>query len=306
NRSRRCVFPEIFGICDALAYLGVTSGNIQLPSFCCHGVATGANMPKASTDKRKLTDRTLKSLRSADKPFDVRDLEVRGLRVRVMPSGQRSFVLLARYGGKHSAPTRRVLGVYDVMSLEEAREEARKWKKLIKKGIDPAAVKERERVEKEREQSNTFRAVLGAYNKDKLKKLRRGREVNRDLEKLADDFKWGARPITEITALEVRGVIQQYKDRGKIHHAHNLLGYIRRLYDWAIDQEVYAGLETSPCDHLKPKKLIGKKTQRTRVLSEVEIRAAWIGAKRLGYPYGPLFQLLMLTGQRKSEVAEMG
>src|SRR5437868_2435933 len=26
---------------------------------------------------------------------------------------------------------------------------------------------------------------------------------------------------------------------------------------------------------------------------------------RLGYPYGPLFQLLMLTGQRKSEVAEM-
>jgi integrase len=100
-------------------------------------------------------------------------------------------------------------------------------------------------------------------------------------------------------------VIKQYKDRGKLHHAHNLLGYVRRLYDWAIDQEVYAGLQTSPCDHLKPKKLIGKKTQRTRVLSDVELRAAWIGAKRLGYPYGLLFQLLMLTGQRKSEVAEM-
>ena len=57
-----------------------------------------------------------------------------------MPSGQRSFVLLARYGGKHSAPTRRALGVYDEMSLEEAREEARKWKKLIKKGVDPAAM----------------------------------------------------------------------------------------------------------------------------------------------------------------------
>src|SRR5262249_11757598 len=51
--------------------------------------------------------------------------------------------------------------------------------------------------------------------------------------------------------------------------------------------------------------LIGKKTQRTRVLSDAELRAAWIGAQRLGYPYGPLFQLLMLTGQRKSEVAEM-
>jgi integrase len=262
-------------------------------------------MPIANTDKRTLTDRTLKSLKPADKPFDVRDLEVRGLRVRVMPSGQRSFVLLARHGGKHSPPTRRVLGVYDEMSLEEARDEARKWKKLIKKGIDPSTVKEQARVEKEREQKNTFRAVLAAYNKDKLEGLRRGREVNRDLEKLADDTGWGGRPITEITALEVRDVIKQYKDRGKIHHAHNLLGYVRRLYDWAIDQEVYAGLETSPCDHLKPKKLIGKKTQRTRVLSDVELRAAWIGAERLGYPYGPLFQLLMLTGQRKSEVAEM-
>jgi hypothetical protein len=94
-------------------------------------------MPKASTDKRVLTDRTLKSLKPANKPFDVRDVEVRGLRVRVMPSGQRSFVLLARYGGNHSAPTRRSLGVYGEMSLEEAREEARKWKKLVKKGIDP-------------------------------------------------------------------------------------------------------------------------------------------------------------------------
>ena len=53
-----------------------------------------------------------------------------------MPSGQRSFVLLARYGGKHSAPTRQALGVYDEMSLEEAR----KWKKLIKKGVDPSAM----------------------------------------------------------------------------------------------------------------------------------------------------------------------
>jgi len=134
--------------------------------------------------------------------------------------------------------------------------------------------------------------------------LRRGREVNRDLEKLADDAGWGGRPITEITALEVRDVIKQYKDRGKIHHAHNLLGYIRRLFNWAIDQQVYVGLETSPCDRLKPNAIIGEKKLRYRVLSDTELRAAWIAADSVGYPYGPLFKLLMLTGQRKSEVAE--
>jgi integrase len=261
-------------------------------------------MPQASTEKRTLTDRTLRSLKPKDKPYDVRDTEVRGLRVRVMPSGQRSFVLLARHSGKHSAPTRRALGVYDVMTLEEAREEARNWQKLIKRGVDPSTVKERERADKERQQKNTFRAVLAAFNKDKLESLRRGREVNRDLEKLADDTGWGGRPITEITALEVRDVIKQYKDRGKIHHAHNLLGYIRRLYNWAIDQQVYVGLESSPCDRLKPNAIIGEKKLRNRVLNDSELRAAWVAADRIGYPYGPLFKLLMLTGQRKSEVAE--
>jgi integrase len=261
---------------------------------------------KKRAQEKPLSDRTLKSLCPAanGKPYDIKDIGSRGLHVRVMPSGQRTFVLVARYPG-HSQPARRALGVYDDMSLEEAHDKAAQWRKDIKKKIDPTRAEQQKQVEKEREQKNTFRAVLAAYNKDKLKSLRRGREVNRDLEKLADDTGWGGRPITEITALEVRDVIKQYKDRGKLHHAHNLLGYVRRLYDWAIDQEVYAGLQTSPCDHLKPKKLIGKKTQRTRVLSDVELRAAWIGAKRLGYPYGPLFQLLMLTGQRKSEVAEM-
>ena len=287
------------------------------PHFVATALPRGANMPqklndqdikelKKRTKEKPLSDRTLKNLYPAEngKPYDLKDIASRGLHIRVLPSGQRTFVLVARYP-HHSQPARRALGVYDDMSLEEARDKAAQWRKDIKKGIDPTRAEKQKQVEKEREQKNTFRAVLAAYSKDKLESLRRGREVNRDLEKLADDTGWGARPITEITALEVRDVVKQYKDRGKLHHAHNLLGYVRRLYDWAIDQEVYAGLGTSPCDHLKPKKLIGKKTQRTRVLSDVELRATWIAARRLGYPYGPLFQLLILTGQRKSEVAEM-
>jgi integrase len=260
---------------------------------------------KRRATEKPLSDRTLKSLYPAanGKPYDLKDIGSRGLHVRVLPSGQRTFVLVARYPG-HSQPARRALGVYDDMSLEEARDKAAQWRKDIKKKIDPTKAEKQKQVEKEREQKNTFRAVLAAFNKDKLEGLRRGHEVNRDLEKLADDTGWGGRPITEITALEVRDVIKQYKDRGKIHHAHNLLGYIRRLYNWAIDQQVYAGLETSPCDRLKPNSIIGEKKLRNRILGDAELRAAWIAADRLGYAYGPLFKLLMLTGARKSEVAE--
>src|SRR5215471_21400538 len=99
---------------------------------------------KASTLKRNLTDRYLKSLKGGSKPYDVRDTEIRGLRIRVMPSGERTFVLLARYqhGG---TPTRRALGSYPALGLAEARENARGWRMLISRRIDPAQEEERKR-----------------------------------------------------------------------------------------------------------------------------------------------------------------
>jgi integrase len=50
--------------------------------------------------------------------------------------------------------------------------------------------------------------------------------------------------------------------------------------------------------------VIGKKAVRTRVLTDYELRLLWKATDDLAYPYGPLFRLLVLTGQRKSEVAE--
>jgi integrase len=40
------------------------------------------------------------------------------------------------------------------------------------------------------------------------------------------------------------------------------------------------------------------------VLTDDEIRAFWRATDRLGYPYGPLFRMLLLTGQRRTEVAD--
>ena len=72
-------------------------------------------MAKAETDQRKLTDRLLQSLKGArdGKPYDVRDTEARGLRARVMPSGERTFVLLARFSkGATDTPSSRHLSGY--------------------------------------------------------------------------------------------------------------------------------------------------------------------------------------------------
>jgi hypothetical protein len=85
-------------------------------------------MADETTRKLNLTDRSVKALRPAPdgKPYDVRDGIVPGLRVRVMGTGALSFVLLARFPGSPH-PTRRALGPYGKLTLEQARAKAREW-----------------------------------------------------------------------------------------------------------------------------------------------------------------------------------
>jgi integrase len=269
-------------------------------------------MQRGFMAKKTLTDRTLKALEKrpaeAGKTYDVADGEVQGLYVRVMPSGTRSFVYIARYPGRKN-PTRRSLGKYGRLTLEQAREKAREWHALIDCGVDPRDDIKRKRLAEQRKQENSFRAVAEEFIRLAVVRQRKNHQVQQDLER---EFisKWGGRPITEITQADIVRVLDAVVKRGKdernrpaVHQAHNLLGHIRRLFNWAISRGIY-GLDRSPCDRMKPRDVIGEKTFRTRVLKNAELRALWNAAERMGYPYGPLYKMLALTGQRKSEVAE--
>ena len=89
-------------------------------------------------------------------------------------------MLIARYPGGEN-PTRRALGDYPSTTLEGGPGEGRKWRTLIKHGIDPALAEERERQANLRKQENTFAAVAEAWFQDKLPGERKGREVERDV-----------------------------------------------------------------------------------------------------------------------------
>jgi integrase len=252
--------------------------------------------------KRTLNDRTLKALKPA-KPgqrYELGDAQMAGLVIRVTDKGTKTFALVARYPGS-SNPTRRALGEYGPLGLAEAREKARHWHALIQRGIDPAIEAERERLAEQRKRAHTFGAVAEDFTREKLAAERRGIDAERTIRRELIPV-WGNRPISEITPLDVLAVIRPIKERAP-YQAHAVLGLAKRLFGWAVDAHVY-GLEMSPCDRLKPTKVICEKRPRSRMLTDDEIRAFWRVTGRIAYPYGTIARMLLLTGQRHREVSE--
>lgn len=254
--------------------------------------------------RKDLTDRGLKALQKkpakAGQRYWVMDAQVEAFGVLVNDTGKLAFFLNIRYPGSEH-PARRVLGRYGEMTLEEARSKARDWKALVARGLDPRQEAQKQaRVSQER-RANTFAAVAEAFIAEKLPAERKGKEVEQDIRR---EFipKFGPTPITELTDLDILGVINA-KKLAHPTQARNLLGTAKRLFAWAVDQRVY-GLASSPLDILKPTKIIGKKRKRRRILTDVELFALWRAADKTPYPAGAIYKLLILNALRLNEVAD--
>jgi hypothetical protein len=256
--------------------------------------------------RKHLTDRALKALRPADagSRYEVMDSDVRGLGLRVSDKGKRTFILIARYPGSKN-PVRRALGEYPMMELAEARKKARRWCQLISEGRDPKPVEresaEQQRREELRKRKDTFEAVAEDYIQRRLKNQRQAKDAERTIRRELIT-RWGHRPIGDIGMEDVIEVVEEIMGRDAPHMARNTFGHIRALFGWALTGPY--GLDKSPTDRLKPGELIGKKESRERVLDDGELAALWRVTGQIGYPFGPLYRLLLLTGARKNEWGE--
>lgn len=169
-------------------------------------------------------------------------------------------------------------------------------------GIDPLAVEAAELAAAAKKQATTFEAVAEDFIREKLPGERKGKDVEREIRR---DLmpRWKDIPIASITDLDVLAVIKAKIPDGKVG-SRNLLALVKRFFRWVIAQRVY-GVTFSPCASLQASAIIGESSgPRDRVLSEQEIFAYWRAASRMPYPYGPIYQMLMLTALRLSEVAD--
>jgi integrase len=221
----------------------------------------------------------------------------------IRPSGKEyRWAFVGRFGSKN--PTRRDMGSLGTISLAEARDKARRWITLIEQGIDPRI--EDERIKRAamqaelRRKADTFAAVAEAYLAGPVSKKRTARDTARLFNKeLLPTL--GHRPIADITRFEIKQLLTAILERPAVRTSMICFQHLNVLFNWAIEREVY-GLENSPTAAIKPATFFPKQKPRTRVLTDEELRAFWRATERLAYPYGPLAQLLLLTGARETEL----
>ncbi|MDQ6869841.1 MAG: tyrosine-type recombinase/integrase [Pseudomonadota bacterium] len=261
--------------------------------------------------KKLLTDRTLRGLKPAPpgKRTVIWDSAVPSLCVRVTDKGAASFHIMRRLRGK---VIRRIIGVaWHVplpagqplpYSLADARNDARAAILDISRGIDPKAKREAAQQAQATAARETFAAIAKDFLADHVSKLRSAHDVEAAFQnKLFPVF--GKMPIAGISDAEIARMLKGIANT-RPYMARHVFAYLSKFFRWAIAQRCY-GISVSPCARLSAKDLLGKPNHRTRILNDSELAPLWLATAGLPYPHGPFVRLLLLSGQRLREVAEM-
>jgi integrase len=220
-----------------------------------------------------------------------------GLALRITENGGKSWCAFYRFKGRLRRFT---LGRYPAIKPMQARREAAAALERVREGVDPAEEK-RARHEMRTPETDTFGAVAHDYLERHHRKNSREStflEAKRDIERNLLT-KWRSRPIASISRRDVLDLIDGIIARGAEVQANRTLGRLRALFNWAIEKDRVAA---SPIARMK---LPTREQARDRVLSDDELRWFWQASDEIGWPFGPLAKLLLLTAQRRDEVAGM-
>lgn len=241
--------------------------------------------------RQRLTDRTMKQKPPASGTTELWDTDLPGFGARISYGGRKTFFVMTRVNGKQRRFT---VGQYPLLTLAEARDRARKLFRDAAKGVDP---KERERIdqrEAQKARQDTFAIIAKQYMQEHGSKRKSGAELQRKLDKDILPV-IGHLPIAEITRADIKELLLEKAAMFPVA-ANRLLALIRPIFNYAVDEE---RLDSAP----NFRKLMEDETPRDRVLMDSELRDVWRAAERLGHPYGHLIRLLILTAQRRGEVA---
>ena len=177
-----------------------------------------------------LTELVIKNTKPKSKAFKLYD--TKGLYLLITPSGGKYWRIKYRFADKEKT---HAIGVYPDVSLKEVRELHEEVRIKLRKGIDPAAERKKQKLEMRFNHANTFKDVAlewlrkqqGRWTKKHLAAT--GRRIEQNLFPII-----GNCPIAELKPAHVVTVLQKLDDKGVTDLAHRMKYTIGQVLRYAV------------------------------------------------------------------------
>lgn len=236
--------------------------------------------------KHKISKSSVDQLRDTAKFTGKRiymyDTDLIGFGAMATPNGSTSYFTEYRQNGRKR---RKTIGRHGPLTPQQARIIAQGLLGDVARGIDITA---------KPKNVSTVGAVFSSYFKHHEKPTKHWREtkncVDRDAARILD------LDISTIKPADIAALIDTASQRSDTA-ALKLFVALRPFFRWATERGY---VDRNPCSELRSPSL---PKPRDRVLSDSELVQIWRAAEEEAYPFGPIVQLLILTGQRLNEVA---
>jgi integrase len=266
----------------------------------------------------RLTDAQLRVWRRSPPPEaqDLPDGSVPGLSLRRGPHSMTwSLHLRVKGEGGVSKRGRQIngklhrvtLGEYPALTLQAARGTANTYLDQARRGVNPVNALEAAATLGGLTIAQLAKAFIEEYAK--VRELRALRKYQQTIDVhivphlgdiLADRLNRedvrGA--MNKVMVKMPRGDGPTARPRGGKEAARTMISVLRQIITWGMNEEKI-NRESNPAANME--KNLPKKKRGERVLSLEEARTAWRAAGDLGYPFGPVYQLELLTGNRRNE-----
>jgi integrase len=220
----------------------------------------------------------------------------RGFGVRVTASGARAFIINYRLRGREHRFT---IGAWPDWSALKAVREARNLRQRVDRGED--LLKDRAPVPTTKSVSGVIDDFMTRYVRNKERPLRSADQIQSAFDRLVKP-RIGKIGVYELRRSHVAEMLDKVEDEAGPVQADRVRAYLRKALSWYAERDdefnlnaafVRVGPRASP-----------RERARTRVLSDDEIRIIWSVLGEAGI-FGALLKTLLLTAQRRDEVANM-
>jgi integrase len=248
---------------------------------------------------KRLTDQFVERVKPPAKGrVEYFDAAFPALSLRVTETGHKSFSVFYRVNGDPKL-RRHTLGACPPLKPAKARLLATSTLDQVRAGIDPNAIKRQARENAPVELDSIDALARDYLRQHIVPNCSAGtyRNAKRMLE--VDVLKrWHGRRLDSISKRDAIALIDRIAEDRPVH-ANRVRARLHAMFKWAVGKD---RLGASPIADIQAPT---KEKSRDRFLDEREIAWFWQACEQIGYPFGPLFQMLLLTAQRLAETASM-